>query len=263
MSISGIRSPATPYNPTMPRLRADLLLLQRNLAPTREAAQRLILAGRVRSGTLVLVKPSQLLAEDAPLEVTEPERYVSRGAQKLEGALSGFGIDVTGLRCLDLGASTGGFTDCLLQHGAATVLAVDVGRAQLHQRLREDLRVTLLEGTNARDLPELPPIDFFVADLSFISLAKVLPSVAARLAPGTPGVVLLKPQFEAGPKDVPRGGVIRDEAVLQRVRDEFVSRAASEGWRVCGIIPSPIRGGDGNTEFLVHLISPENPVPPC
>lgn len=247
----------------MPRLRADLLLLQRNLAPTREAAQRLILAGRVRSGTLVLVKPSQLLADDAELEVTEPERYVSRGGHKLEGALSGFGIDVTGLRCLDLGASTGGFTDCLLQHGAATVLAVDVGRAQLHQRLRDDSRVTLLEGTNARDLPELSPVDLFVADLSFISLRKVLPSVAARVAPETPGVVLLKPQFEAGPKDVPRGGVIRDEAVLQRVCDEFVSWAASEGWRVCGIIPSPIRGGDGNTEFLVHLISPNGQTEPC
>lgn len=224
-----------------------------------------------------------MVADDAELVVSEPERYVSRGGTKLEAALREFAIDPTGLACMDLGASTGGFTDCLLQHGAASVLAVDVGRAQLHQRLREDQRVTLLEGTNARDLPEIsihdPRFtihdssatatatangqrltangpDFFVADLSFISLRKVLPSVASRLAPGTPGVVLLKPQFEAGPKEVPRGGVIRDAAVLERVRSGFVAWLEGEGWQVFGVIPSPIRGGDGNTEFLVHLGTP-------
>ncbi|MFN8615768.1 MAG: TlyA family RNA methyltransferase [Dehalococcoidia bacterium] len=235
--------------------------------------------------------------------MTEPERYVSRGGLKLQGALEGFGIDVSGRVCLDLGASTGGFTDCLLQHGAAGVIAVDVGRAQLHQRLREDPRVRLLEQTNARDLPELSiydsrftihdlgddeakgkrqkakvggvmreagdgesqivnresSISFFCADLSFISLRKVLPSVALRLGAGTEGVVLLKPQFEAGPKDVPRGGVIKDEAVLSRVREEFVGWLVGEGWAVYGMIASPIRGGDGNREFLVHVATPSGP----
>lgn len=245
----------------MPRVRADILLVERGLAESREGAQRLILAGRARAGTLRLVKPSQLVAADAALSVSEPERYVSRGGHKLEAALTAFAADVTGLRCLDLGASTGGFTDCLLQHGAASVLAVDVGRAQLHQRLREDPRVTLLGGTNARDLPGLPPIDFFVADLSFISLQKVLPSVAARMAPGTPGVVLLKPQFEAGPAEVPRGGVIRDAAVRERVRAGFAAWAQGEGWRVGRTIESPITGGDGNIEFLVELATPG--VNPC
>lgn len=247
----------------MAKVRADVLMVERGLAETRERARQLIMAGRARVGTLTLVKPAQMLDPAAQIEVTEPERYVSRGGYKLEGALDAFAIAVAGLRCMDLGASTGGFTDCLLQRGAASVLAVDVGRAQLHQRLREDPRVTLLEGTNARELPELPPIEFFVADLSFISLTKVLPSVAARVAPGTPGVVLLKPQFEAGPADVPRGGVIKDESVLTRVREDFVSWATSEEWAVCGIIPSPIRGGDGNTEYLVHLRTPSPGDSPC
>lgn len=243
----------------MAKVRADVLLVERGLAETRERARQLIMAGRARVGTLTLVKPAQMLDPAAEIEVTEPERFVSRGGLKLEGALESFGIDVDGMRCLDLGASTGGFTDCLLQRGAASVLAVDVGRSQLHQKLRDDPRVTLMEGTNARDLPALPPIDFFVADLSFISLTKVLPSVANRVPAGTPGVVLLKPQFEAGPADVPRGGVIRDETVLQKVREEFLAWLASGEWAVCGIIPSPIRGGDGNTEYLVHLRTPGQP----
>ncbi|MGH2632597.1 MAG: TlyA family RNA methyltransferase [Tepidiformaceae bacterium] len=240
----------------MPRIRADVLLVERGLAETRERAQRLIMAGRARIGTRVLVKPATMVQTDAAIELTELERFVSRGGYKLEGALDGFGIDVSGRRCVDLGASTGGFTDCLLQRGANSVLAIDVGRAQLHQRLRDDPRVTLLEGTNARDLPPLPPLDLFVADLSFISLRKVLPSVAARVAPWCEGVVLLKPQFEAGPADVPRGGVIRDSAVHERVRDEFVVWAKGAGWAVCGIMASPIRGGDGNLEYLVHLKTP-------
>ncbi|MBI5946806.1 MAG: TlyA family RNA methyltransferase [Chloroflexi bacterium] len=240
----------------MSRVRADVLLVERGLAESREGAQRLIMAGRARVGTLTLVKPATMLPADALIELTESERYVSRGGRKLEAALSAFSVDVAGLRCLDLGASTGGFTDCLLQHGAASVLCVDVGRAQLHQKLREDPRVTLVEGTNARDLPELPPIDFFVADLSFISLRKVLPSVAARLPARTPGVVLLKPQFEAGQAKVPRGGVIRDPAVHARVVQEFREWATSEGWSVDGVVECPVRGGDGNLEFLVALRSP-------
>jgi 23S rRNA (cytidine1920-2'-O)/16S rRNA (cytidine1409-2'-O)-methyltransferase len=240
----------------MPRVRADVLLVERGLAESRELARRLIMAGRARVGTLTLVKPATMLDTLAPIELTEVQRYVSRGGQKLEGALKSFSIDVAGLRCMDLGASTGGFTDCLLQHGAASVLAIDVGRAQLHQRLRDDPRVTLVEGTNARDLPELPPIDLFVADLSFISLRKVLPSVQSRVAAGTMGVVLLKPQFEAGPGHVPRGGVIRDAAVQTAVREDFLCWAVAEQWDVHGVIESPIRGGDGNVEFLVHLSAP-------
>ena len=242
----------------MPRVRADVLLVDRGLAESRELARRLIMAGRARVGTLTLVKPATMLDTLAPIELTEVPRYVSRGGQKLEGALESFGIDVAELRCMDLGASTGGFTDCLLQHGAATVLAIDVGRAQLHQRLRDDPRVTLVEGTNARDLPELPPVDMFVADLSFISLRKVLPSVQTRVAAGTMGVVLLKPQFEAGPGHVPRGGVIRDTAVHLTVRDGFVAWLATEGWPVHGVIESPIRGGEGNLEYLVHLSTPRD-----
>jgi 23S rRNA (cytidine1920-2'-O)/16S rRNA (cytidine1409-2'-O)-methyltransferase len=243
-------------NPQVTRVRADVLLVERGLAETRERAQRLIMAGRARIGTRTLVKPATLVDFDAAIELTEPERYVSRGGYKLEGALVGFEIDVTGRRCLDIGASTGGFTDCLLQHGAASVLAIDVGRAQLHQRLRDDPRVTLLEGTNARALPELPAVDLFVADLSFISLRKVLPSVAERVGPCCEGVVLLKPQFEAGQSLVPRGGVIRDPSVHATVRTDFTQWAEGAGWLVCGIMASPIRGGDGNVEYLVHLRTP-------
>ena len=242
-------------------MRADLLMVEKGLAESREAAQRLIMAGRARVGTVTLVKAATMLAHDASIVVTEPERFVSRGGLKLDAALDQFGLDVRGLACMDLGASTGGFTDCLLQRGAATVLAVDVGRSQMHSKLRNDPRVTLLEGTNARDLPAVGLIAFFVADLSFISLRKVLPAVARRLTAATPGVVLLKPQFEAGPAAVPRGGVIKDVRVHQRVCDEFVAWATGEGWAICGIIASPIRGGDGNVEFLVHLTTPASRQP--
>lgn len=238
-------------------MRADQLLVERGLVETRERARRLIMAGRARVGTTVLVKPSQLLDVTAPIEIVEPERYVSRGGYKLEAALKAFEVRPEGLRCLDLGASTGGFTDCLLQHGAASVIAVDVGRGQLHIKLRNDPRVTLLEGVNARDLTELPPIDFFVADLSFISLRKVLPSVARRTPPGTPGIVLLKPQFEAGPADVPRGGVIKDVTVRERVLSEFVEWARSEGWTIHGTMESPVPGSEGNIEYLVRLDTPK------
>jgi len=240
-----------------------VLLVQRGLADTRERAQRLIMAGRARVGTTTLIKAATMLDEDAPIEVAEPEKYVSRGGLKLEAALDAFAIDPGGRECLDLGASTGGFTDCLLQRGATSVIAVDVGRAQLHLKLRGDTRVTLLEGVNARALPELPPVALFVADLSFISLRKVLPSVASRVAPGTEGVVLLKPQFEAGPKDVPRGGVIRDPAVQERVLGDFLAWLEAEGWSRDGVIPSPIRGGDGNLEYLVHVHTPAGAEAPC
>jgi 23S rRNA (cytidine1920-2'-O)/16S rRNA (cytidine1409-2'-O)-methyltransferase len=240
----------------MPRVRADLLLVERGLAGTREGARRLIMAGRAHVGTTRLVKPATLLDVAANIEVTEPERYVSRGGPKLEAAIRAFALDVRGLRCLDVGASTGGFTDCLLQHGAASVLAVDVGKAQLHQRLRDDPRVTLLEATNARDLPELPPVDLFVADVSFISLRKVLPAVAGRVPEGTPGVVLLKPQFEAGPAEVPRGGVIRDPVVRERVLAGFTAWLEEEGWALPGSMESPVQGREGNTEYLLLVRTP-------
>ena len=221
------------------------------------------MAGRARTGTLTLVKPATMLDEGAPLDLSEVERYVSRGGRKLEAALDAFAVDVTGLRCLDVGASTGGFTDCLLQHGAVSVVAVDVGRGQLHQKLREDPRVTSMERTNARDLPQLPSLDLFVADVSFISLRKVLPAVASRLPGSAPGMVLLKPQFEAGPADVPRGGVVRDEAVRQRVLDEFRQWALAEGWEVVDSADCAITGDRGNREIVVHMRTPARPEPPC
>ncbi len=246
----------------MARVRADQLLVRRGLAASRESAQRLIMAGRARSGTRTLVKPATLLDDAAPLDLRESERYVSRGGRKLEAALDAFAIDVRGLRCLDVGASTGGFTDCLLQRGAASVLAVDVGRGQLHQRLREDARVTVMERTNARALPPLPPLDFLVADVSFISLRKVLPAAAARLPAGTPGLVLLKPQFEAGPGRAP-GGVVRDEAVRAEVREAFRAWALGEGWEVGGALDSALPGVSGNREIFVRLATPARAAAPC
>ncbi|MFN0096952.1 MAG: TlyA family RNA methyltransferase [Dehalococcoidia bacterium] len=241
----------------MPRVRADQLVVERGLAESRERAQRLIMAGQVFSGTLRLAKPAQMLDPAAPLAVQTPPRFVSRGGEKLQAALDAFAIVPRGRACLDLGASTGGFSDCLLQAGASQVIAVDVGRAQLHQKLRDDPRVTLMEGVNARALPEIAgPVRLFVADLSFISLRKVLPSVAARLAAGCEGVVLLKPQFEAGPADVPRGGVIREPAIRERVLNGFLAWLGEHGWPVQGWIECPVRGGDGNIEYLVHLHTP-------
>jgi len=246
----------------MVRIRADLLLVERGLADSRETAQRLIMAGRARSGTRTLVKPATLLDPGAELTLIAPGRYVSRGGDKLEGALDAFGLDVAGRGCLDIGASTGGFTDCLLQRGAVSVIAVDVGRAQLHARLRADARVTLIEGVNARDLPALPPVEFVVADLSFISLRLVLPSVAKRVPPGTEAVVLLKPQFEAGRADVPRGGVIRDATVHERVLTEFRAWLTEHGFAIPGTVPSAVRGGEGNQEWFFWLRTPVNPQAP-
>ncbi|GBD22712.1 16S/23S rRNA (cytidine-2'-O)-methyltransferase TlyA [bacterium HR29] len=245
------------------RVRADVLLVERGLAESREQAQRLISAGRARVGTRVLVKPSTPLPSDAPIELLAPERYVSRGGYKLEAALETFAIDVRGLRCLDIGAGTGGFTDCLLQRGAREVVAVDVGRGQLHARLRSDPRVVVLEGVNARELPDVGPIDFVTADVSFISLRLVLPAVARRVCGGTPCVVLFKPQFEAGRDRVPRGGVIRDEALRQSLIEEFAAWAASAGWEVLGRTPSPVPGADGNREELFWLRTPRAEARSC
>ena len=202
-------------------------------------------------------KASKPCAAGLRVEVRGQDRYVSRGGHKLEGALAGFALDVTGLRCLDLGASTGGFTDCLLQHGARAVVAIDVGQGQLHWRLRNDPRVTLFEGVNARELGAAPlegvergSFDLVVADVSFISLRLVLPPAFDLLHSGGRVVALIKPQFEAGRGEVGRGGIVREPAVRQRVADELVQWAAGFPVRSLGVIPSPLPGRDGNEEFL-------------
>jgi 23S rRNA (cytidine1920-2'-O)/16S rRNA (cytidine1409-2'-O)-methyltransferase len=232
--------------------RLDVLLVERGLAETRSQAQALVLAGRVRGHT----KAGERVDESAELEVAAGARFVSRGGDKLAGALQELEVDVAGADCLDVGASTGGFTDCLLQAGAARVIALDVGYGQLHPKLREDPRVTVLERTNVRtlsrdDLPFRPT--FVVCDVSFIGLAKALPRALACAAPGWRALVLVKPQFEAGPADVGKGGVVRDPEVHRRVVDEVVARAPEWGARALGAAASPVRGPKGNREFFVLL----------
>lgn len=233
-------------------------MVNRGLAESREQAQRLIMAGLVRVDKLARPKPGIRVAADAQVELLGGEKYVSRGGLKLEAALEGFAVDVRGLTCADIGASTGGFTDCLLQHGAARVLAVDVGRPQLHERLVADGRVTLIGQTNARDLQadSLPATPSVIAvDVSFISLSKVLPGVA-RVAPaGTVCIALIKPQFESTRAEVSRGrGVIRERAIHRRILLDFEAGAPGWGWRPVGLIASPIAGGDGNREYLALLV---------
>jgi 23S rRNA (cytidine1920-2'-O)/16S rRNA (cytidine1409-2'-O)-methyltransferase len=200
-------------------------------------------------------KASKPCAASSVIEVRGGDRYVSRGGHKLEGALIGFQLDVTGLRCLDIGASTGGFTDCLLQHGAREVVALDVGHGQLHWRLRQDPRVTVYEGINARDLSclveEIPrPFDLIVADVSFISLRRVLPPAFDLLSSGGRVCALIKPQFEAGRTEVGKGGIVRDAGVRERVVRDLVELAQEYPVTTVGTIPSPLPGRDGNEEFL-------------
>lgn len=244
-------------------MRADVLLVERGLAPSRTAAQRLIAGGHVytragREGTrIALTKPGITLADDVAIEVETSElaRYVSRGGLKLEGALDCTGFDVTGLRCLDVGQSTGGFTDCLLQRGAAHVVGVDVGHDQLHARIRGDARVTVIEGVNAREvaLAQLggEPFDLIVADVSFISLTKVLPQWPALLAPGGRVLSLVKPQFEVGAENVARGGIVRDASLYAAVEASIRSACGRAGLAVLDYLESPITGADGNHEFFV------------
>lgn len=240
----------------MAKERLDVLLVRRGLCASREKAQRLIMAGEVFSGGTRMDKASLALAEDTPLELRAPERYVGRGGLKLEAALAHFGIDPAGWVCVDVGASTGGFTDCLLQHGAARVYALDVGHGQLAWKIRDDPRVAVMEHCNARhlrpgDLPESPRLA--VADVSFISLTLVLPPVAALLSDDGMIVSLIKPQFELSRSEVGRGGVVRDEAAHERAVGKIRIFAADRGWRWEGCIPSPITGADGNREFLCLL----------
>jgi 23S rRNA (cytidine1920-2'-O)/16S rRNA (cytidine1409-2'-O)-methyltransferase len=232
--------------------RLDVLLVERGLAETRSQAQALVLAGLVKGHT----KAGEQLDDSTALEVEAGPRFVSRGGEKLANALEAFELDVTGEECLDVGASTGGFTDCLLQAGAARVIALDVGYGQLHPRLRADERVTVLERTNVRNLdcsalPFLP--SFVTADVSFISLAKALPPALACAAPAWRALVLVKPQFEAGQADVGKGGVVRDSAVHERVLGEIAAQVPEWGAKLEGIADSGLPGPKGNREFFIHL----------
>jgi 23S rRNA (cytidine1920-2'-O)/16S rRNA (cytidine1409-2'-O)-methyltransferase len=225
------------------------------LAESRTRAQALIMAGAVYSGEKKLAKAGDMLAEDAPLDVRGKDHpWVSRGGIKLDHGLTHFGLDVTGAVALDVGSSTGGFTDVLLSRGAAKVYAVDVGTNQLAWKLRQDPRVVVLEQTNARNLdasiiPE--PVDIVVCDASFISLSKVLEAPLKLAKPGGKLVALIKPQFEAGREEVGKGGVVRDPAVHGRVCAEAVELVTSQGWKVIGLTESPITGPEGNVEFLL------------
>ena len=272
-------------------MRADVLLVERGLAPSRTAAQRLIAGGYVFArdgGTRVaLTKPGATLASDVAIEIeaSELDRFVSRGGLKLDGALSRAGQDVTGLHCLDVGQSTGGFTDCLLQCGAAQVIGVDVGHDQLHAKLRGDARVTCIEGVNARTLnasvfaraplaakasrrgsslaaeiggharangEESALFDLIVADVSFISLTKILPQWPALLAQGGHVLSLVKPQFEVGAENVGRGGIVRDAGLYGAVEASIRGACAVAGLRVLDYFESPITGTDGNHEFFLY-----------
>lgn len=222
-----------------------------------EKARGIILAGQVFSERGErLDKPAQPIELSVPLDIRFSPKYVSRGGDKLEAALTGFSIDMDGAIGLDVGASTGGFTDCLLQHGARHVYAVDVGYGQFAWKLREDARVTLIERTNIRnlDLATLPdPATFFVVDCSFISLTQVLPSVVPHCAADARGVVLIKPQFEAGKTEIEEGGVVRDPAIRTALVEHVLACARELGFTNCSVIPSPLLGPAGNVEFLAYL----------
>ena len=236
--------------------RLDVLLVERGLAESRSQAQALVLAGRVRGHA----KPGEQLADDVDLEVEQPPRFVSRGGEKLQHALDALGVDASGRDCADVGASTGGFTDCLLQAGAARVVAIDVGYGQLHPRLRSDPRVVVLERVNARKVTELPfPPDLVVCDVSFISVTTALPPVLALAAPGWEALVLVKPQFEAGRSDVPKG-VVRDPEVQRNVLRKVIEASPVWGGVTVGVVDSGLPGPKGNREFFVHLINRPDPV---
>ncbi|MGE3267951.1 MAG: TlyA family RNA methyltransferase [Chloroflexota bacterium] len=242
--------------PARERTRLDVLLVARGLAASREKAQALIVAGLVTVDGKPAGKSAELIGPDAALTVQTSDGFVSRGGEKLEHALETFGVAVDGLVCLDVGASTGGFTDVLLRRGAARVYAVDVGHGQLDWRLRSDPHVISMERTNIRTLERLPEMaDAAVADVSFISLRLALPTISRLTRPGGPIVTLVKPQFEAGKDQVPRGGVVRDSAIHRRVLADLWAWSLAHGLTPRGLTPSPIRGPAGNVEFLLWLIN--------
>ncbi len=238
------------------RKRLDVLLVERGLAESRAQAQALVMAGLVPGHS----KAGEQVDESADLTVESPPPYVSRGGQKLAHALDALRVEVAGRDCLDVGASTGGFTDVLLQRGAARVIALDVGRGQLHARLRGEPRVTVLERTNARDLAALPfPPELVTCDVSFISVRTALPPALALARPGWEALVLVKPQFEAGRGEVGRRGVVRDREVHRRVLREIAQAALAWPGETAGIVDSGLPGPKGNREFFLHLVHREDP----
>ncbi len=239
------------------KIRLDAALVERGLAASRERARALIMAGHVSVNAQPVSKAGTAVAEDARIEVAEPDHpYVSRGGVKLAHALDAFGVDPTGRHALDVGASTGGFTDVLLQRGAASVIALDVGRAQLDWRLRSDPRVTVVEGVNARSLTrtDVPhPVDLVTIDVSFISLGHILPALAPLLAAGADIVALVKPQFEAGREQVGKHGLVTDPAVHAEVIERVTAHGAAAGLQRVAMAPSALKGATGNQEFFFHL----------
>ncbi|HEY0706423.1 MAG TPA: TlyA family RNA methyltransferase [Polyangia bacterium] len=245
------------------RQRADLVVVEQGLAPSREKARALILAGEVLQGDTPIDKAGELIAPDAALRLrSEPMPFVSRGGVKLAHALATFGLDVAGKVALDIGASTGGFSDCLLQRGVGRIYAIDVGHGQLHWKVASDPRVVVIDRTNVRHLqpgalPELAT--FAVIDVSFISLRLVLPVLPALLVPGAEVVALVKPQFEVGRQNVGKGGIVRDQAAREAALAGIAEAAAGFGFSIIGQTQSPITGGKGNIEFLLGLRAPVTP----
>ena len=245
---------SAPVKPKKARL--DVLLVDRGLCPSREQAQRAIMAGDVRVGENVVDKASAKVPADAAVLIEEAARYVGRGGMKLEGALRHFGIPVAGLTALDIGASTGGFTDCLLQQGAKKVYAIDVGHGQLAWKIRTDPRVVVREKLNARfltraDVPE--PVDLCVIDVSFISLTLVLPNAFESVTPNGMILALIKPQFELEARDVGRGGIVRDPVLHEKAQEKIRQFVSTAGHEIIGMVPSEITGTDGNQEFFACI----------
>jgi len=238
------------------KARIDQTLVERGFFASRERAQRAIMAGEVRVGDRVFAKAAELIEIDAPISIVQPPQFASRGALKLGGALDFFGVEVKGKTALDIGSSTGGFTDCLLQRGAAKLFAVDVGHGQLAWKLRNDPRVTVMEKVNARflsreDIPEVA--DLCVIDVSFISLTLILPRAFGLIAPEGMILALIKPQFELQRKDVGRGGIVRGPALHEKAQQKIVKFVEEANYHVVGLVPSTITGTDGNQEFFICI----------
>lgn len=251
----------TPRPPRVARERLDVLLVQRGLATGRDRAQALVMAREVLVDGELAMRAAAPVPIDATIEVKTPPRFVSRGGEKLAHALERTGVTVEGRRCLDVGASTGGFTDCLLQHGAAYVVAVDVGYGDFAAKLRDDPRIELHERTNARAMEPLdPPVDLVVMDVSFISITTVLPAVVRSVAPGGDLLLMVKPQFEAGVEAVEKGGVVRDPVMHASTVAKVMLAALDLGLRVRGVVRSPLLGPAGNREFFLWARVPEQPL---